>query len=121
MTTDLRSRTRSDWEAQARSLRLDGRAIINGQRRTASSGRTFDAVSPVDGRILAAVARCDSTDVDAAVAAARAAFEQGVWRTLDPQQRKRVLLRFAELIRDDLEQPRPARDARCRQADPRTH
>src|SRR6185369_6615672 len=65
MTTELSSRTRSEWEAQARKLRLDGRAIINGQRRTAISERTFDAISPVDGRILAAVARCDAADVDA--------------------------------------------------------
>ena len=102
MTTELSSRTRSEWEAQARKLRLDGRAIINGQRRTAISERTFDAISPVDGRILAAVARCDAADVNAAVAAARAAFEKGVWRKLEPQQRKRSLLRLSELIRADL-------------------
>jgi len=102
MTTELSSRTRSEWEAQARKLRLDGRAIINGQRRTAISERTFEAISPVDGRILAAVARCDAADVNAAVAAARAAFEKGVWRKLEPQQRKRSLLRLSELIRADL-------------------
>jgi len=102
MTAELSSRTRSEWEAQARKLRLDGRAIINGQRRTAISERTFDAISPVDGRILAAVARCDAADVNAAVAAARAAFEKGVWHKLEPQQRKRSLLRLSELIRADL-------------------
>ena len=102
MTAELSSRTRSEWEAQARKLRLDGRAIINGQRRTAISERTFEAISPVDGRILAAVARCDAADVNAAVAAARAAFEKGVWRKLEPQQRKRSLLRLSELIRADL-------------------
>ena len=102
MTAELSSRTRSEWEAQARKLRLDGRAIINGQRRTAIRERTFDAISPVDGRILAAVARCDAADVNAAVAAARAAFEKGVWRKLEPQQRKRSLLRLSELIRADL-------------------
>jgi 4-(gamma-glutamylamino)butanal dehydrogenase len=102
MSTDLATRSRADWESQARSLRLDGRAIINGQRRTANSDRTFDAISPVDGRILGAVARCDAVDVNAAVAAARASFEQGVWRDLEPQQRKRVLLRLSELIRSDL-------------------
>jgi acyl-CoA reductase-like NAD-dependent aldehyde dehydrogenase len=103
MNTVLATRTRADWETQARNLRPDGRAIINGQRRTANSGRTFDALSPVDGRILAAVARCDAVDVNAAVAAARATFEQGAWRNVDPQQRKRVLLRLSELIRGDLE------------------
>jgi acyl-CoA reductase-like NAD-dependent aldehyde dehydrogenase len=102
MSTDLADRTRADWESEARSVRPDGRALINGQRRTASSGRTFDAVSPIDGRILAAVARCEALDVNAAVAAARSSFEQGVWRHVEPRQRKRVLLRFSELIRNDL-------------------
>jgi acyl-CoA reductase-like NAD-dependent aldehyde dehydrogenase len=102
VSTDLATRSRADWETQARGLRPDGRAIINGQRRTAASGRTFDAISPGDGRILATVARCDAIDVNAAVAAARATFEQGIWRHVDPQQRKRVLLRLSELIRNDL-------------------
>src|SRR4249919_1430704 len=102
MSTDLAARTRSEWETQARALRLDGRAIINGQRRTANSGRTFDAISPVDGRILATMARCEAVDVNNAVAAARATFESGVWRNLEPAQRKRVMLRLSELIRGDI-------------------
>ena len=49
------------------------------------------------------MARCGAADVDVAVAAARAAFEGGAWRRSEPRHRKRVLLRFAELIRDDIE------------------
>jgi acyl-CoA reductase-like NAD-dependent aldehyde dehydrogenase len=49
------------------------------------------------------VARCGAEDVDLAVAHARAAFESGAWRRQEPQQRKRVLQRFAELMRADLE------------------
>ena len=103
VTTDLATRTRADWETHARSLRPDGRAIIDGRRRTALSGKTFDALSPVDGRILGAVSRCEAPDVNTAVVAARRAFEQGGWRNMEPQQRKRVLARFSELIRADLE------------------
>jgi acyl-CoA reductase-like NAD-dependent aldehyde dehydrogenase len=102
MSTDLATRSRAEWETQARSLRIDGRAIINGQRRTANSGQTFDAISPGDGRTLAAVARCGSVDVNAAVAAARATFEQGAWRNQEPRERKRVLLRLSELMRNEL-------------------
>jgi acyl-CoA reductase-like NAD-dependent aldehyde dehydrogenase len=102
MSAELATRSRADWEAQARGLRPDGRAIIDGRRRTAESGKTFDAVSPVDGRVLGAVSRCESADVDAAVRAARRAFEQGTWRHLDPRERKRVLSRLSDLVRGDL-------------------
>ncbi|CDN90472.1 Aldehyde dehydrogenase [Hydrogenophaga intermedia] len=39
------------------SLSLDGRAFINGERIAARDGQTFDCFSPVDGRLLAPVAR----------------------------------------------------------------
>ena len=103
MTTDLIHRPRAEWETRSQTLRPEGRAIINGQPCAAQSGKTFAAMSPIDGRVIGQVARCDAPDVNAAVAAARAAFEQGHWRHLEPQQRKRVLLRFAELVRQDLE------------------
>ena len=50
---------------------FDGRALIGGQRVAARDGQTFDCISPVDGRVLAQVARCGAADIDAAVAAAR--------------------------------------------------
>jgi gamma-glutamyl-gamma-aminobutyraldehyde dehydrogenase/4-guanidinobutyraldehyde dehydrogenase/NAD-dependent aldehyde dehydrogenase len=77
-------------------LKFDGRALINGQRRGASSGATFDCISPVDGRVLTQVARCGLADIDDAVAAARAAFEDRRWRGLAPAQRKRIMIRFAD-------------------------
>ena len=103
MTSDTATRPRADWERLARAARPEGRAIIDGQPRWALSGRSFEARSPIDGRAICQVARCDSADVEVAVAAARAAFEHGGWRHLEPQARKRVMLRFAELIRADLE------------------
>jgi acyl-CoA reductase-like NAD-dependent aldehyde dehydrogenase len=88
----------ADWHARARSLTINGQAYIDGRYRPAVSGETFDCVSPIDGRVLAAVASTDVADVDLAVAAARRAFESGVWSRQPPRERKRVLLRFAELI-----------------------
>jgi 4-guanidinobutyraldehyde dehydrogenase/NAD-dependent aldehyde dehydrogenase len=55
-------------------------------------------VSPIDGRVLAKVASSDAADVELAVAAARRSFESGTWRRQPPRERKRVLLRFAELV-----------------------
>lgn len=85
-------------QEQAKGLNIRGQAFIGGRYVDAASGRTFDCVSPIDGRLLTPVARCDEEDVDRAVRAARAAFEDGRWADLAPARRKRVLQRFADLI-----------------------
>ncbi len=86
------------WHDRAAALKIDGRAFINGQRIAAASGQTFDCISPVDGRKLTDVARCDTADVDAAVTAARAAFEDRRWAGLAPRARKQTLIKFANLV-----------------------
>jgi gamma-glutamyl-gamma-aminobutyraldehyde dehydrogenase/4-guanidinobutyraldehyde dehydrogenase/NAD-dependent aldehyde dehydrogenase len=94
-----------DWHQLSRDLNIDGRAFIDGKRADARAGQRFDCISPIDGRKLAEVARCDGLDADAAVAAARAAFEDRRWAGKAPAERKRVLVRFAELMlanRDEL-------------------
>jgi acyl-CoA reductase-like NAD-dependent aldehyde dehydrogenase len=101
--TALATRSRADWERIAAPLRPEGRAFINGRFVAARDGRVFEKKSPIDGRVIAQVARCSERDVDDAVAAARSAFESGVWRRAEPKERKRVMLRFAELVRNDLE------------------
>jgi gamma-glutamyl-gamma-aminobutyraldehyde dehydrogenase/4-guanidinobutyraldehyde dehydrogenase/NAD-dependent aldehyde dehydrogenase len=94
-----------DWYRYASEVVIDGRAFISGQRTWAASGQRFDCISPIDGRKLAEVARCGELDVDAAVASARAAFEDRRWAGKAPAERKRVLVRFADLMlanRDEL-------------------
>ena len=93
------------WHEWAAALNADGRAFIDGWRVDARSGLCFDSLSPVDGRKLAEVARCDVLDVDLAVTAARRAFEDRRWAGKAPAERKRVLIRFADLMlahRDEL-------------------
>ena len=87
-----------DWHQRAASASFDGRAVIHGRRVEAADGEVFDKHSPIDGRRLGAVARGRQADVDAAVAAARQAFEEGRWSRQPPAARKRVLQRFAEKI-----------------------
>jgi 4-guanidinobutyraldehyde dehydrogenase / NAD-dependent aldehyde dehydrogenase len=87
-----------DWHARARSLPIESKAFIDGRYVAAASGDTFDSVSPIDGRVLAQVASTDVADVDLAVAAARRAFDSGTWWRQPPRERKRVLLRLAELV-----------------------
>ena len=94
-----------DWHAAAAALKIDGRAVIGGRRVDSASGETFASLSPIDGRSLASVARGRAPDIDAAVAAARRAFDDGRWAKKAPAARKKVLQRFAEKIlaaRDEL-------------------
>lgn len=86
------------WHERAAALRPDGRMVIEGQRRSAADGTTFDKHSPIDGRLLGPVARGRAADVDAAVESARAAFEDGRWAGQAPAVRKKILQRFAERI-----------------------
>lgn len=95
---------RAYWHDRAATLRIDGRAYIDGAYCAAADGATFAASSPIDGRRLADVAACGQADVDRAVAAARRAFEAGVWSQLAPRQRKERLLRLARLIDEHTEE-----------------
>jgi gamma-glutamyl-gamma-aminobutyraldehyde dehydrogenase len=85
-----------DWHALAAACQPDGRMVIDGVRRHAASGETFECISPVDGRTLTQVARGQAADIDMAVASARRAFDDGRWAHKPPAVRKKILLRFAE-------------------------
>jgi gamma-glutamyl-gamma-aminobutyraldehyde dehydrogenase len=87
-----------DWRARATTAAIDGRAFIHGERSGARDGQSFEKRSPIDGRMLGPIVRGQAADIDAAVAAARAAFEDGRWSKRAPAQRKRVLLAWAEKI-----------------------
>jgi acyl-CoA reductase-like NAD-dependent aldehyde dehydrogenase len=87
-----------DWHGAAKALKIDGRAVIAGKRVAARDGETFVKHSPIDGRTLAEIARGRGADIDAAVAAARQAFDDGRWAAKPPGARKKVLQRFAEKI-----------------------
>ena len=80
------------------TLKLDGRALVGGNRVAALDGQVFDCVSPVDGQVLTQIARCAQADVDAAVASGRQAFEDKRWSGMSPAQRKRIMIRFADLV-----------------------
>jgi len=102
--TDLKSLGLEDWLGRAAALRPRTEAFIDGRFVPAASGRTFTDIAPRDGRPIAEVAEGDATDVDRAVTAARVAFDDRRWADQSPKDRKRVLLRLAELIRRDREQ-----------------
>ncbi|WP_374334645.1 aldehyde dehydrogenase [Leeia sp.] len=100
----MASKTLNDWQQRAQSLKIEGRAFIDGAYVNAASGQTFDCISPIDGRLLTPVAECGEADINAAVAAARRAFNQGVWAGLNPRARKAVMHKFADLLRANLDE-----------------
>jgi acyl-CoA reductase-like NAD-dependent aldehyde dehydrogenase len=93
-----------DWHERAAALAPRTEAFIDGSYRPALSGATFDCIDPATGKSIAAVASCDAADVNVAVESARRAFDAGHWSRRAPAARKKVLLRFAELIRKHREE-----------------
>jgi acyl-CoA reductase-like NAD-dependent aldehyde dehydrogenase len=81
----------------------DHRFVIGDDRPEAADGRTFTVEDPATGLTIAEVPQGGEADVDAAVAAARAAFE-GPWRTMPAIQRGRLIAKLAELVDDNAEQ-----------------
>jgi aldehyde dehydrogenase (NAD+) len=71
--------------------------FIGGKSVPASGGETFESVSPATGETLASFPRSTAADVDRAVAAAKAAFED--WRLVPAPERGAMLFRLGELLR----------------------
>lgn len=88
----------TDWKARAQALALPTKAYMDGKSVPAASGKAFPCVFPGTGQVIAQVAACDAEDVDRAVRIARAAFEAGTWSRMAPADRKRIMLRFSELL-----------------------
>src|SRR6516162_7213310 len=92
------------WHERARRLEFRTQAFIDGRYTDAASGATFDCINPATGKLLARVAAGDTEDINRAVTSARAAFRKGGWANQAPAKRKKVLLRFAELVREHAEE-----------------
>ena len=84
--------------------RAEARMLIDGVLREGLSGERFDNVSPATGRLLGSTASATDADMDAAITAARKAFDEASWST-DRALRKRCLLQLQEALeaeREDL-------------------
>jgi len=71
---------------------------IGGEWVEAASGETFETISPATGETLGVFPRSSAEDVDHAVAAAKAAWDE--WRLVPAPERGQVLYRFANLLTD---------------------
>src|SRR5258707_12335569 len=76
--------------------------FINGEWIESSSHKTFPVYDPATEEVIAQAPDANAEDVKRAVAAARAAFDEGPWATTTAQERGRVLFRLAEKVRQNL-------------------
>jgi len=86
------SRPVAQFMATAKKLLIDGKWL------PAASEKTFAVKNPATGATIARVAEGDKTDVDAAVRAARRAFESGPWPAMTPSERSKIVWRIGDLI-----------------------
>ena len=109
--------------AQAARPRIhQTQCFIGGQWVPAKSGKTFDTIDPSTEEVIAQVAEGDAADIDAAVKAAREAFENGPWSRMDARDRGRLMYKLADLIEEEadelaalesLDNGKPIRDSRA--------
>jgi aldehyde dehydrogenase (NAD+) len=78
--------------------------FIDNEWRPAASGRTLPMIAPAEGVAFAAIAAGAKEDVDAAVASARHAFEEGAWGRLAATERGRLLTKLGRLIEDHVDE-----------------
>ncbi len=94
-----------EWLARAAAWMPETRAFIDGGFVGFAGATRFETIAPRDGSVLALIKDGGAAAVDAAVAAARAAFDDGRWRRMPPRQRAEIMRRFADLVlehRDEL-------------------
>jgi phenylacetaldehyde dehydrogenase len=78
--------------------------FINGEWVDAASGKTFETPNPATGETLARVAEGDAEDINRAVRAARAAFDDGPWSRMTPSERSRIVWKIGDLILEHVDE-----------------
>lgn len=91
----------AEFLAIASKQKPNGQAFIDGKFCDALDGEKFATINPATDQVLAEVAHCKAADVDRAVAAARRVFNEGTWSRAEPEERKEVLLKVAQLVREN--------------------
>ena len=88
----------------ADNIKFENKSFINGNFVNSKSNNFFEAINPATREILTEVVECNDQDVDYAVQCARKAFESGVWSKASPEYRKDILLKLANLLRENSEE-----------------
>jgi aldehyde dehydrogenase (NAD+) len=81
-----------------------GQLFINGTWRPPLSGETYSPINPANEEPVAEVGKGDERDIDAAVTAARKAFDEGPWPRMSPHERGRIVWKLGDLIQQNLDE-----------------
>ena len=92
------------WQTRALVIRPESQIFIDGEFVAAASGKTFNNFAPRDNHLIGKNAAGDLDAVNRAVASAKKVFEAGTWREMNPRDKKRIMLRWAELINANKEE-----------------
>jgi aldehyde dehydrogenase (NAD+) len=92
-------------ESSARTAVAPAKGVfIDNRWRSSASGRVVDVCAPAEGLVFAQIAAGDSADIEAAVAAARKAYESGAWERLAAAERGRLLSKLGHIVLDHAEE-----------------
>ncbi|MGE5702662.1 MAG: aldehyde dehydrogenase family protein [Clostridia bacterium] len=83
---------------------MELKMYINGEWQNANSGATRDIINPATGEVIARAAEGGAEEAKAAIAAAKEAFESGVWSDLPGVERARILFKVADMIEANAEE-----------------
>ncbi|MBR6403568.1 MAG: aldehyde dehydrogenase family protein [Eubacterium sp.] len=84
--------------------KIETRAFINGEYVDSLSKGRLKKNSSLTGKRLVEIVSCNEEDVNIAVNNAKTAFESGVWSDMTPEERKNVILRFADLLEEHIDE-----------------
>lgn len=82
---------------------FEGRHLIDGIWQGSADGGTFDRISPSHGVVVSRSARGGAAETEAAISAARRAFDKGAWSRATGKERSTLLLKVAHLIEANVE------------------
>jgi aldehyde dehydrogenase (NAD+) len=81
-----------------------GEIFVAGKWQAPTAGETYQPVNPANEQLLPPVGKGDERDIDAAVAAARKAFDEGPWPRMSPHERGRIVWKLGDLIQANLDE-----------------
>ena len=77
---------------------MEKRAYINGKYVESKSRKTIEKYSSFNGMDLSGISACGKDDVEDTVKCAKNAFELGIWRKKTPEEKKNIMLKFADML-----------------------
>ena len=86
-----------------RYSKIPNQNLLIGENWVSSkSGKTQSIISPIDGKIISELQVANNLDVNEAVLSAREVFDKGHWSNMPPLNRKKIMLRIAEIIEEKI-------------------